>query len=308
MGSLFGAVYDAIIEVGRKQLSLVAAGIAFYMLLSIFPGTAVFVAVYGLVADPASIRELLDELAPFAPPEALALVRQVVDKTLDDGMQLGLTAVVSFAIALWSAGSAVRALMAALQLSFPQTHAYGIIVFAALSLVFTLIGILLAALVISILIFIPIAFETLRAIDTDNRLELGWQALKALEPLILVIIGLAILTPVYWFGSVRRRGTIRFAAYAALTTTALWIAASRILSVYISKFADFNAVYGPLGAVAGLMLWFWISAFLLLLGFELTATLAHRLKGIDKPEADEDAPPAEEPGTEEVETPAPEST
>lgn len=277
LASWTGAVVDAVWATGRKQLSLVAAGIAFYMLLSVFPGTAVFVAVYGLVADPTYIRELLDELAPFAPPEALALVRQVVDKTLNDGVQLGLTAAVSFVIALWSAGSAVRALMSALQLNFPQTHDYGFLVFALLSLTFTVFGILLAALVISILIIIPIAFETLRSIDSGNRLEFGWQALRAMEPLIMVIIGFAVLTPIYWLGSLRKQGTVRFAAYSALITTALWIFASWVLSIYISQFANFEAVYGPLGAVAGLMMWFWISAFLLLLGFELTATLANRL-------------------------------
>ncbi|MGF1457203.1 MAG: YihY/virulence factor BrkB family protein [Alphaproteobacteria bacterium] len=276
MPSWIGAAVDAVSQANRKQLSLVAAGVAFYMLLSIFPGAAVFVAVYGIVADPATIGTLLDDLAPFAPPEALALVRQVVDQTLQDNAQLQLTAVVSFLIALWSAGSAVRALMAALQLGFPNAHAYGFLVFLVLSLVFTIVGIVLVALVISVLVLVPIVFEALRAIDTGDHLQFGWDLLRMLEPLILVGLSLAILTPVYWIGSGRKCPALRCAALSAVATTALWLGASRVLSIYVARFANFEAVYGPLGAVAGLMLWFWISAFLLLLGFEFTAALARR--------------------------------
>lgn len=274
-----GAVWDALRAADRKKLSLVAAGVAFYMLLSLFPGAAVVVSVYGLVADPTWIGALLDDLAPYAPAEGLQFLREVVDRTLADDEMLGQTALISLLIAFWSAGSAVRALMTALQLAFPKTHAYGALVYIGLSLVFTLVGVALVALAISVLVLVPIAFEALRAIDADDRFHVGWDLLRSLEPAILLGLAFASLTLIYWVGSGRPRAPLSSAASAALVTTVVWLAVSRLLALYLAVFGDFDAVYGPFGAVAGLMLWFWISAFLLLVGVELTSAFARRAGG-----------------------------
>ena len=269
------AVVEAFREANRKGLSLVAAGVAFYMLLSMFPGVAVFVSVYGLIADPATIQTLFDDLTPYAPPEALAFLRDLVDKTLaSGGAQLGATAVISFLIAVWSAGSAVRALMTALQLAFPSSHQYGAILFYALSFLFTLMGVILIALVIAILVFVPIGFEAVRSIDAADQFETVWELLRRLEPLILPSLAAGILCLIYWLGAVRQSGRLKNALLAAIATTALWLGVSRILAIYVAQFADLDAVYGPFAAVAGLMLWFWISVFLLLLGAELAAALS----------------------------------
>lgn len=266
---------EAVRHANRKSLSLVAAGVAFYMLLAIFPGVAVAVAVTGLVADPALLSVLVDDLAPFAPAGVADLMRDVIDNTLASGeLQLSATAVISFVLTLWSASAALRALMTALHIAVPDAHKYGVVALFALSILFTLIGVVLIVLAIGVLVAAPILFEALRAIKPLAAIPGGLDLVRRLEPLILIGFASIVLTAIYWLGATRDWAHLKSAFGAAVATTVLWILSSRLLTYYVSNFADLDAAYGPFAAVAGLMLWFWISAFLLLLGVELTAALA----------------------------------
>ena len=67
-----------------------------------------------------------------------------------------------------------------------------------------------------------------------------------------------------------------------------WIAVSVAFSWYLSRFADYNATYGSLGAVIGLMMWMWISTSVVLVGAELNSEIEHQTArdstvGADKP-------------------------
>lgn len=280
MGAALGAA-------GRKGLSLVAAGIAFYMLLSLFPAAAVVVSIVGLVIDPGAIEDLLTQLAPVAPAIVIDTLRQVVEQTLaSGGAKLGATALISFAIAVWSAGAAVRALLTALQVAFPQTHAYGLWVSLALSLVFTLIAMALTVVVIIVLLALPWVFTMARALSEHLPLPDAFRLSDAvvawIEPVMMIVIATALLTAIYWLGAAGRRARLGSAVAAGFATTLLWLAASWGLAWYFAAFADLGAVYGPFGAVAGLMLWFWISALLVLIGAEYAAALES--KRADAPE------------------------
>ena len=262
-------------EATRKGVALVAAGVAFYMLLAIFPGVALAVTITGLFLPPESIELLIADLEPFAPEGAIEILRERVEATLAAGAPtLGATAIVSFVLTLWSAGAATRALLSALHLAFPRTHDYGYLVFLLLSFALTLAAICMIALAVAILLFLPIGFRALREIEDAQLFQTGLDFIAAFEPLILLGLASLVLTMIYRWGAIRGRAPLRSAFAAAVLTTIIWIAASRLLGFYIADFADLGAVYGPFGAMAGLMLWFWISAYLLLLGVELTAALS----------------------------------
>lgn len=266
--------------VGEKNLSHIAAGVAFYMLLSIFPAIAVGVAAMGLAFDPNDAEPLLETLRPLLPSEGYAMLEAQVEATLSTGgARLGATAILSFVVSFWAAGAAVRGMMSAMSLAFPDAGSLSILRFYGLSLVFTALAILLAIAAALVLVLLPVAFEALRRLPLEEWFAGTWFAvddlsISALELPVLIVLFAATLTLVYRIGAARGRGAWRAAFAGAAFATLAWIAASRLLSLYVSSFGDLDVTYGPLGAVVGLMLWFWISALLVLVGAEFARVFA----------------------------------
>lgn len=265
-----GFIWALITAATTKNLSHVAAGVAFYMLLSLFPAIAVALSLIGLFEDPAAIQSYLEALQPLLPPDAYALIALQVQNTMAaGGLTLGGAAAVSFLISFWSASAAVRALMTAMHMSFEAARGVSVVVYYGLSFLFTLLGVLLVGLAIGFLVVLPLGFEALRAL-TESRIVIDAAVLKTLELPIMILLSSFALTVIYRLGSARGRHATRSAFLGAATATLIWIAASRLLAYYFATVGDIATTYGPLGAVAGLMLWFWISAFILLLGAEFS--------------------------------------
>ena len=97
---------------------------------------------------------------------------------------------------------------------------------------------------------------------------LRWPAL-----FVVVMLGLAVL---YRFGPSRRYAKWRWVSVGSVFAALMWIAVSLVFSWYLSKFADYNATYGSLGAVIGLMMWLWISTTVILVGAELNSETEHQ--------------------------------
>jgi membrane protein len=85
-----------------------------------------------------------------------------------------------------------------------------------------------------------------------------------------VLLEIALL---YRFGPSRKGARWHWVTPGSLLATLLWLAASVLFSYYVAHLASYDATYGPLGAVAGVMMWFWVSAYLVLAGAELDAEL-----------------------------------
>jgi membrane protein len=102
---------------------------------------------------------------------------------------------------------------------------------------------------------------------------------------VLMVLGLAVL---YRFGPSRRRAKWRWVSVGSVVAALAWIAVSLAFSWYLSRFADYNATYGSLGAVIGLMMWLWISTLVILVGAELNSEIEHQTArdstvGVEKP-------------------------
>ena len=108
-------------QIGKDNVSMIAAGVAFYSLLAIFPAITAFVSLYGLVADPAEVEQRLQLLGQVIPNDALGLIGdQLRSVASAGGGRLGLSAVSAILLALWSAGAGVRSLMTALNISYQE--------------------------------------------------------------------------------------------------------------------------------------------------------------------------------------------
>ena len=248
----------------KKNLGLIAAGVAFYAMLAVFPGLAAVIALWGVIGDPGLVLQEMQQLDGLMPAEVEAvIIGQVAALAAADGLQLGWASLVSVGIAIWSARAGAAALIQGLNAVYDVPNRGGLWHYAtALFLTFALIGVALTALlcvVIAPIVLALVPFEW----ATQLALELGRWVLA----LAVLLIGFAL---VYRLGPNTR---VRVIFPGAALATLLWAAASGGFSVYLANFAAYNEVYGSIGAVIAMLMWLFISAWLVLLGGALNAWL-----------------------------------
>lgn len=252
-----------------RELGLIAAGVAFFGFLALFPALAAVIALWGFVADPSVIRAEVALLEEVLPPESFFLVSGQVEALLaTNNRQLGWTTLVSTALALWSARAGVDALIRGLNAIHGLPARGGVEHLAqALLLTFTLIALALAAMALGVVVplvlpFLPLAAEQVVTIEIMN---LG---------LVLFLVVLAI-GMVYRLGPNHDdRVRVPLFSRGLLLALILWAAVSRGLVIYLGNFGSYNQIYGSIGAVVALMLWFYLSAYAILLGAAVDAERA----------------------------------
>jgi membrane protein len=254
--------------IGRDHLSIVAAGVGFFGVLAIFPAIAALIAIYGLVADPSQVTSSLQAVKPLLPPDVFAMIEDQVEQlvTADQG-KLGLATFVSIALALWSARAGVTALMEGLNIVYNETDTRNIVVQYLVSLALTLVLILVTIVALLAVVAVPALL---------HFSDFGWLGRVLAQVTPLLILGLAVVFVIgglYRYGPHRARARKRWVSPGAIIATAGWVLVSLALSVYVSRFADFNQTYGSLGAIVGLLFWVYASAFVALIGAEINAQM-----------------------------------
>ena len=258
-------------RIEARELGLIAAGVAFFGFLAVFPALAAVIALWGFAADPVMIRQELELLTELLPPDAYTLLRQQVDDLLQaNNRQLGWTTLFSTVLALWSARAGVAALIRGLNAIHGLPAREGIWhQVQALVLTFVLVALALTAMGLAVVV----------------PLVIGFLPLGTVEALVLELLNLAlgVCLVVMAVGLIYRYGPNRDAAKrhplftpGLLIALILWAAVSRGLVVYFANFASYNQVYGSIGAVVALLMWFYLSAYAFLLGAAFDAERAAR--------------------------------
>lgn len=254
--------------IGRDHLSIIAAGVGFFGLLAIFPGIAALIALYGLVADPAEVAESLQAARPVLPPDVFAMIEGQVDQLVAAGRgSLGVASAISLGAALWSARAGVTALLEGLNVVYGVAESRGLILLYLLSLAATLVLIVVAIVALLAIVAVPAALRFV-AIGPLGALLAQVAPLVILAVAILFVIG-----GLYRYGPHRPGARRPLLSPGAFLATIGWLVVSLGLSVYVSRFSALNETYGALGAAAGLLLWLYASAFVVLLGAELNAEI-----------------------------------
>ena len=260
-------------QTGTDNISMIAAGVAFYGLLAIFPAITALVSIWGLVADPAQVQQQFAAIQDFVPAEAWQLLDdQLRAVAATSATSLGWGVAFGILVALWSAGAGVRALITALNIAYDEEEKRGFISFYAAACLFTIALIGAAILALIVIVAVPVVLQFLPLGGFSNAVI---RILTLLFLAALVIAGLALL---YRYGPSRRHARLRWVTWGAVAAAVLWLLASFLFQVYAANFANYSATYGSLGAVVALLMWFWISAFVVLLGAELNAEMEHQTR------------------------------
>ena len=254
----------------RHNISIMAAGIAYYAMLSIFPGMSALVLTYGLVADPLTIAHHVSALTGVLPNEALKLLSDQLNVLISaPAEKLGIGLIVSVLIAVWSATSGTSAMMNALTIASEGKEERGLLHFYGLSIGLTVSGVVFVLLALVLIAGVPAAV---------NHLSLPpvWQEiLRSIRFPMLAVLAFLGLGTLYRLAPHRKRPGWDFWRPGTISASLLWLAGSTAFSFYAARFGSYDRTYGSLGAVAILLVWLYVSAYIVLAGAELNGESLH---------------------------------
>ena len=258
-------------EISDDRIGTIAAGTAFFVLLSLVPTLGAIVSLYGLLADPATIEAHLADIRGYVPAAAIDLIGGEL-KRLSEAHTgaLGIRFVFTLGLALWSANSGVKALFDALNVAYDEVEKRGFIRLLLMSMTFTLGVIAFVILLVNVMVFVPLALNFL------DLGPLGGFLISALPALVLLGVALFGIALLYRYGPSRNLAQWRWITPGSVVAALVWLTASVLFSWYLANFANYTATYGSLGAVIGVMTWLYISIWIVLAGAELNAEIEHQ--------------------------------
>jgi membrane protein len=264
-------------EIQDDCLLALAAGVASYSLIALFPAITAGVSSYALFADAATVSKHLAVAADIVPAGGLDILLDEItriaaksDGRLTFGFLLGL------GIALWGANAGMKAIFDALNIIYDEDEKRGLIRLNLVSLFFTICAIAGAGLAIALVVVFPLFLAAFGVTSSDHPIVayLRWPVL-----FVLIIFALAVL---YRYGPSRRRVKWRWISVGSVFAALVWLVVSALFSWYLGNFANYNATYGALGAVVGLMMWMWLSTIVVLVGAELNSRSSTRPRTIPR--------------------------
>jgi len=261
-------------KIGDGNLTLIAAGIAFFVLLALFPGITALVALGGLLfLDPDRIIEQFSDVVRLLPEDARDILIDQAESVARTGSDdLGLVAIFGLGLALFSATKGVGSLIGGLNIVYDEREKRGFVHLFALKLALTIllmIGILIGFVMAALL---P---ATLSLVQLDSLTEIavsvvGWTLL-----MVFVLLALALL---FRFGPSRRQARWQWLSVGAIAAAFIWFIASAGFAFFTANFATYNQSFGSLTGVVVLLLWLWISAFVVLMGAAVNAEMEAQTK------------------------------
>jgi membrane protein len=253
-------------EVKQDQVTLLGAGVAFYSLLALFPAVIAGVSIYGLVANPVTVQNQIDQLTRMLSPETATIIgTQLKQVTSGAGGALGLATVVGILTALWSASSGMKAMITGVNLAYDETESRKFVKLRGLSVLLTLGAMLLMGVALALIVGFP-------AVADSWPVALRWTA-GILRWVLLAALLIAALAVLYRFAPDRDQPRWTWVSWGSGIATALWILASIGFSIYANSFGNYNKTYGALAGVIILMFWLYLTAVIVLVGAELNTEM-----------------------------------
>lgn len=254
----------------EDRLQLIAAGVAFYFLLALFPMITALVSIYGMTIGPFEFEQHLERMQGLVPPSLLDTMAEFIGDLVEKSdTALGVGAIIASLVAVWSGSKGIQALITACNVAYREDNSRPWWKQILLRLAFTFGALLM---VIAALLFItvfPVWFK---------MLGLGW-ILDVILPLIVwpmsaVVFCLAIML-LYRFAADRRSAQWRWLRVGTITATLLWMLASVLFSFYVSNFSSYSQSYGSLAGVVIALMWFYLTAITIILGATLNSAIEH---------------------------------
>ncbi len=256
-------------EFNQDNITIIAGGVTFSILLAIFPALGAFVAIYGLVGDVHDVPRQIQVLSAVLPHDMVKFIgEEMVRLARARGGGLSLALIGGLLISFWSANGAMKAVMVGLNVAYEEREKRGFVKFTLTAFAFT----------VGLFIF---AAATLVALGAGSFVgafvgkDIEFVVNVARWPFLFLAFA-GCLSILYRFGPSREMARWRWITWGSAGATALWLLSSLAFSFYLGRFAHYDRTYGSLGTVIGLMVWIWLSATIVLAGAEMNAELEHQ--------------------------------
>ena len=283
-------------EISEDRVGLIAAGVAFYGLLALFPAITALLAIGGLLVEPNQIINQLSALSGIVPEAAMNIVTEqatAVAGSREGG--LGLAALLGIGLAVYSASKGMGSLMDGMNVAYDEQEERGFIRLKLETLGLTLFLIFGLLVAVAAMIGIPIL---LNIFNFGAFAEMAATVIIVAIILALSLVGLAVL---YRYGPSRDAPEFQWVSPGAIAACIIWLIGSAGFAFYVANFGSYNESFGALGGVVVLLMWLWISAFIVMLGAELNAEMEAQTRydttvGRDLPMGERDASKADQLG------------
>jgi len=252
-------------RIREHNLTLVAAGVAFYAFLALVPALVAFISIYGLVANPKNVTQQVKNVASALPKEVQNfLVYQLTSIINADRAGVSLTLIVAIAVALWSASGGMAALVTGIHVAEERDQPKSFVKKRGTALLLALGAIVFLGVVIFVIAALPPLLSK-AGLGSGGRVVLGvlrWPILAA-----VLVVGIGLL---YRF-SVKDgpRGWLGIVTPGAVVAMVGWLIVSALFAVYTANFSSYSKTYGALASIVVLLLWLWLGCLLVLLGAEV---------------------------------------
>ncbi|ASM55137.1 MULTISPECIES: YihY/virulence factor BrkB family protein [Pseudoalteromonas] len=253
-------------QMSRDNLSLVAAGVAFYALLAIFPALAALVSIYAYFASPTDIGAHLSQVIELLPESTGELIlSQIASIAQSSSTSLSLSAIGTLILTIWSSSKGSQALITACNISYQEYEKRSFFKAQLVRFLFSIGAIVVAIFALLIIGILPVVLNLVGLKENIDLLItfISWPLLAFTFNFALVLL--------YRYAPHRKPAKWRWITLGSVIATILWIVASIGFSFYVSKFASYNETYGSLGGVVIMLMWLYISAYIVILGATINA-------------------------------------
>ena len=255
-------------EIKEDHLSLLAAGVAFKALLALFPTIVAAVTIWSMVASPSQIESRVQSFTSALPEGAAGLIESQVSNVANAGSSaLSIALITSLALALLTASGGMAGLMEGTTAAYDEVDERKFPVKRGLAILLMLGAILFLLITFGLIAILPALLDNI-GLGSAAR-----TAIAILQWPILAIVMAVALAVVYKYGPDRDDPEMRWASWGAAIATVLWLIGSALFTLYVNNFGSFGETYGTFAGIIILMLWLFLTAFVVLLGAEINAEM-----------------------------------
>jgi membrane protein len=281
-------------ESSADNVPILAAGVAFFAFLAIFPAMIAAITLYGIFADPETVAAQVRDLSAALPEQAQPILADQLQSVASaSGGALGIGLVVSLLAAVWSASSGTGNLLKAINIAYDEDESRGFLKVRGIALALTLGAIVFLLLTLALVAVVPVVLNVLPLGQVGTILA------QVLRWVLLVALVVAALAVTYRIAPDRDQPRFSWVTTGSLVATVLWIIGSVAFSLYVNNFGSYNKTYGAIAGVVVLMLWLYLTSYIVLLGAEINAeserqTRADTTRGASAPMGERGAAAADE--------------
>jgi membrane protein len=253
------------------NMPIIAGGVAFFGFLAIFPALIALISIYGLVASPETVARQVEDLSAQLPDAAAELIGTQLEAIVSNSSSaLSISLVVSILAALWSASGGMGNLVTAVNIAYDEAEARGFVKLKLTSLALTLGSIVFVLVTFGLVAVVPALIEALPfgVVGTVLAQVARW--------VLLLGVFAGSLAVLYRVAPDRDAPRFSWVSLGAVIVTVIWALVSLVFALYVNNFGSYDKTYGAIAGVIVLMLWLYLTCYLVLLGAEINSEAEHQ--------------------------------